>query len=415
MENYINLKSNKLRLIVQGVTLVGAMALTEQSVVLPIIVKYFSNSNAMVGVFTALLRGGAIIMQLYAAFHSRNDALVLPKMLKVFLTRFLSWFSIGFVILIFGHKYPALTLALFGISLFLFSFSAGFGVIYYQELMGKMFTKEYRGKLIAQRQLFSGMISIIGVLGISGYFLEHFEPPYSFSYIYLISGLIMGIGFLFVIPFKEKTKVEFVKEEQNFPKFIKMAVSFLKSDKQLRTQVIARLASFGFLLLMPFIILQAKDIYGISGKEIAIFAATQMVGAMFANILWGKLSGKGKDKLIVLLSFSITIFGYFSLLFYTNYYLFLALFFILGGTVDGFRLAFNNLLLSRAPEKYRTAYIAIYNNIIALGLFFSIPGGIILDAMGFKFLTAFAVVVLTIGLFFSIKLKSNCTPAKITE
>ncbi len=412
MNELINNNQNKKRIIVQGFLLAGAMALADQSVVLPVIVKYFSNSNTMVGIFTSLLRGGAIIMQLYAAFHARNDAFIKPKLIKVFSMRFSSWFSIGLIILFFGNSYPNLTLLLFSISLFLFSFSAGFGTVYYQELMGKMFTKEYRGKLIAQRQILAGLASIIGVVGISGYFLEHFEAPNSFAYIFMVSGLIMAAGFLYFIPLKEKEKTNFSTEERNFSSFIKKALTFVKQDKQFRTQIITRLSSLGFLLLMPFIILHARQNYNIGGKEIALFAGIQMFGAMSANFLWGKLSGMGKDRMIVILSFSINIFAYLLLVIFDSYALYFIVFFILGASVDGYRLAFSNLLLTRAPEKYRTSYIAVYNNIIAIGLFFSIPGGIILDAFGFTSLTILSISLLSFGLLMSLNLNRICISAK---
>lgn len=410
MEKKINLSENKRRVIVQGVLLAGAMALADQSVVLPVIIKYFSNSNVMVGLFTSLLRGGAIVMQLYAAFHARNDALVMPKMKKVFALRFTSWFSIGIIILLLGNFSAALTLILFGISLFTFSFSAGFGTIYFQEMMGKMFTKQYRGKLISQRQILSGLASIIGVVGISGYILERVEAPYNFALIFLISGLFMGIGFLYFLPFKESASTKKNSSVNTFGKFIRSAILFLRTDRQLRIQVVTRILSYGFMLMMPFIILQAKHLYPIGGKEIAWMAGVQMAGAMLANFLWGKLSSQGNDKLIIILSFAFNILAYSSLVFFKSYYLFFAVFFLVGASIDGFRLAFSNLLLSRAPDNHRPAYVAIYNNIIAIGLFFAIPGGVILDLFGFRTLNLTAVVLLCIGLVSAFFLHRDCKP-----
>lgn len=409
-----NLKENKIRVITQGVLLAGAMALADQSVVLPVIVKHFSNSNTLVGLFTSLLRGGAIVMQLYAAFHARNDARVMPKLKKVFASRFAAWFSIGIIILLLGNSYPGWTLFFFSISLFIFSFSAGFGTIYYQELMGKMFTPRYRGKLIAQRQILSGLVSIIGVIGVSGYLLETFPAPQSYAYIFLVSGIVMGIGYLFMLRFKEAVVEKPVSPHNTFGKFIKNAVRFLRIDKQLRRQIIVRLFSFGFMLLMPFIILHVKNNYPISGKEIAWFAGIQMVGAMLANVVWGKLSSKGNDRMIIFIAISLNILAYASLLLWQSYFLYFGVFFLLGASVDGYRLAFSNLLLSRAPHEHRPAYVAIYNNFVAIGLFFAIPGGFILDTFGFKTLTIISLLMLASGLVASFGLSRNCRPYENT-
>jgi predicted MFS family arabinose efflux permease len=131
---------------------------------------------------------------------------------------------------------------------------------------------------------------------------------------------------------------------------------------------------------------------------------------MLANFLWGKLSSQGNDKLIIILSFAFNILAYSSLVFFKSYYLFFAVFFLVGASIDGFRLAFSNLLLSRAPDNHRPAYVAIYNNIIAIGLFFAIPGGVILDLFGFRTLNLTAVVLLCIGLVSAFFLHRDCKP-----
>jgi MFS family permease len=408
MSVLVNDRKNRLRVNVQAVLLVGALALAEQSVVLPVIVKHFSDSNTIVGIFASLLRGGAIIMQLYAAFNVRNEGLVLPRMLNVFKVRFISWFSIGIVMLLFGVSHPVQTLFLFSVGLFTFSFAAGFGAIYYQELMGKLFTPQYRGKLVADQQIFAGLLSIISVIGVSGYILETFEAPYSFAYIFLISSLVMGIGFLYFAPMKEMQKTNTDKSQKSFTSFIVSALKFVKTDKQLRIQIIGRFLSYAFMLMLPFIILQAKDKYHLSGSEIAILAAIQMLGAMVGNYFWGKLSFRGNDKAIALISFFINILGFTVLLFYQEMPAFYGIFFIMGASIDGSRLAFNNSLLSLAPEEHRPAYVAINNNITALGLFLSIPGGIILDKFGFTVLNIIAILLLIAGFFVSLKLKRNC-------
>ena len=410
MNQLINFSENKKRVIIQGVLLAGAMALADQSVVLPVIVKYFSKSNVMVGLFTSLLRGGAIIMQLYAAFHARNDALVLPKLKKVFALRFTSWFAIGLIILLLGNTSPTLTLLFFGISLFTFSYSAGFGTIYYQEIMGKMFTKQYRGKLISQRQILAGFVSIIGVIGISGTILERVKAPFSFAFLFLISSLIMGFGYFYFLQFKENPSRKGSSPFNTFSSFIRSAVLFIRTDRQLRVQIITRLFSYGFMLMMPFIILQAKNLYHISGKEIAWMAGVQMAGAMLANFLWGKLSSHGNDKLIVILALLLNLVAYSSLLFLHNYYLYFVVFFLVGASIDGYRLAFSNMLLSRAPENHRPAYVAIYNNVIAIGLFFAIPGGMILDVFGFKILNLVAILFLCMSILFATLLQRDCKP-----
>ncbi|RLD74938.1 MAG: MFS transporter [Bacteroidetes bacterium] len=403
MKQNVNLKSNSYKFILQGFFFTGAMAIAEPSTILPLIVHYFSGSNVLVGLFSSLLRGGAILMQLYAAFHAQSNPTVLPFLKKVFVARVLSWFSLGVIIYFFSSQ-PDMVLILLGLGMFIFSFSAGFGAVYFQELLGKSFTKEYRGKVLASRQFASGFAGILSG-GVSAYFLTNFAKPDSFAYLFMVSSLIMALSFTFMLFFNEIPKVNVAQKEKKFGKFIKNSTALLKTDRDLRIQIISRLIAYSFWFVVPFIILNAKDRIGITGKDVGFIISLQMAGAMFSNIAWGKLSSIGKNRIIVLLSFFIMILAIlFAVMAKSIVYYYIA-FFIIGAGMDGFRLAFSNLILIIAPEEKRPVYIAVQNNITSLGMFFSIPGGALISWLGFDIVGVGIVIVLSIGFVISFKLK----------
>ena len=111
--------------------------IVQSSTILPLIVNYFGGSSMLVGFFAALLRGGAIVVQLFAAFQAQSYKLMLPYIRRVFIIRFLAWFFIGVAIIVFGEDSPNLTLFSIGLGLFIFSFSAGFGAIYFKDIIVK--------------------------------------------------------------------------------------------------------------------------------------------------------------------------------------------------------------------------------------------------------------------------------------
>ncbi|MBN1252990.1 MAG: MFS transporter [Bacteroidales bacterium] len=403
MEEKINLKSNSIKFIIQGFFFAGAMAIADTSTVLPLIVHYFSGSNVLVGTFSALLRGGAILMQLYAAFYAQSYPKVLPYLRVVFIFRFLSWFSLGLVIYYFS-TYSDVVLILFALGMFIFSFSAGFGAVYYQELLGKSFSKEYRGKVLAGQQFASGFAGILSG-GLSAFLLEAYPKPESFAYIFIISGLIMLLSFSFMYFFKEEEKVNLSVKEKKFSDFVKNSIKILKSDKNLRIQIVSRLIAYSFWFILPFIILNAKDKVGITGNNIGIIISLQMAGAMLSNILWGKLSSAGKNKQIVLISSILMIFAIFLSIIANSIYFYYILFFFAGAAIDGFRLSFSNLILIISPEDKRPVYVAVQNNITSIGMFFSIPGGAFISFLGFNFTAIFSTILLIIGFLYSFRLK----------
>ena len=133
------------------------------------------------------------------------------------------------------------------------------------------------------------------------------------------------------------------------------------------------------------------------------FIVIQMSGAMLGNIIFKKLTPAYKK--IMLLSYIVAITAY-SLLFIShNTLIYFITFFLLGIAIDGFRLASMNLLFAIAPQEKRPIYVALQNNLTSIGLFFAIPGGVIVHYFGYEVLYGWTIFCLALGLFFATRIK----------
>ena len=398
----MNYKENNIKNIMHGFFLAVAMTIAEPSTILPLIIHHFTQNVVIIGVFVSLLRGGAILVQLIAAFYAQTFKKAMPYLRRVFIVRVLSWFLIGLSIYLIGDKNPKLTLILFGIFLFIFSFSAGFGSIYFSEIIAKVFNKQERGKTMANRQLFAAIGSIISG-GVAGWVLSEFNPPKSYAYLFMISAILMSIGMFAFATIKEPVKENIRIKEESFLKYIKNAFLFLKEDKSLQIQIISMLFSYSFLFAFPFVIIQAKESINLTGWLVGGFVTIQMLGAIAGNIIWKKLSPN--YKLIFIISYSLMIGAFSLILFFEKEMIYFLFFFLMGMAIDGFRISGMNLLFEIAPEDKRPIYVALQNNITSIGLFFSIPGGILLEILGYKGLYIFTIFMLLVGIYFATKIK----------
>jgi len=399
-----NYKENNIKNVLHGFFLAIAMAVAEPGTVLPLIVHHFSESVVLVGVFASLLRGGAIVVQMFAAFYAQCYEKVMPYMRTVFIVRFLSWFGIGIAILFIGDKNPAFTLWVFGAALFVFSFSAGFGSIYFSEIIAKVFNKTERGKSMANRQFFAAVASIFSG-GIVGWVLNSFSPPENYGYLFIISSFSMGLGFLIFASIDEPVKKNTRKKEESFWKFLKNAFVFLKTDKDLQIQILTILFSYSMLFAFPFVILKANETIHLNGWLIGGFVTIQMIGAILGNLIWKKLAPQYKK--IIIFSFMSVILAFIAAFFAKNAIMYGVVFFLIGFATDGFKISGLNLLFEIAPEDKRPIYVALQNNLTSIGLFFSIPGGFILEKFGYNVLYIFTIFMLLVGLFFAMKLKAE--------
>ncbi len=394
---------NNYKNVVHAFFLSLAITIAEPSTILPLMVHHFSDSVVIVGIFASLLRGGAIMIQLYAAFHAQAYKRVLPYLGKVFFFRWISWFSIGLSIFFIGDSNKPLTLFLIGLGLFFFSFSAGFGAIYFKELQAKLFSKKYRGKTMANRQVAGSIASIISG-GVAGYVLNHYEAPLNYAYLFMVSSVFMIIGFVTFVTIEEPEKEHVSVKEKHFKTFIKNAIVTLKEDKRLQQQIIAIFLSFSYFLSMPFVVLHANSTFTLTGWMLGGFITVQMLGSIIGStFLWRQID---HYENMLSLSFVFMIAAFILALFADNVYTYAGVFFLFGVALDGLNISGMNLVIEIAPEEKRPIYTALQTNLTSIGLFFPILGGIILKMVGsYTVIYLLSIGLLTLGFMMSLRLK----------
>ena len=399
----IDSKSSRLKAVTHGFFLSITTTIAEPAIILPLILHFFGASSLIIGLLSSLLKGGAIIVQLFAAFSAQSYTLVMPYLRFVFLARFLSWFGIGAGIYMFGSTHPSWALWCIGVGLFIFSFAAGFGSIYFNEILGKVFSHRYRGHVFAQRQFAAGVGALIS--GVSaGIILEYTSAPQSFAYLFMFSAMVMLLGIVPYALIQEPIKENITPKEDHFRTFLYKSFALLRTDEQLRRQIRTYLLAYSHLFSLPFIILHAQSILHLGGAQIGYLLTAQVVGGMLSNLLWGKLASNGKVRLIVTVSFLSYISANALTLFADELWHYALLFFLLGAAMDGMRLAFSNNILIIAPEHLRPVYLALQSNITSIGLFFAIPGAILLENFGFTVLISFTILMLLGGMVASRRL-----------
>jgi MFS family permease len=398
----LSYKQNNFKNATHGFFLALATTVAEPSTILPLIIHHFSENLIIVGLFSSLLRGGAIVVQLFAAFYAQGYKEVMPYMKIVFVFRFLSWFGIGLAIFLVGDSDKDLTLWLIGIGLFFFSFSAGFGGIYFKEIIAKVFSKQERGKSMSNKQFFASAGSLLSG-GVAGLVLDSFPAPQSYAYLFMVSAFFMALGLFAFSTIDEPIKEKISQKEESFWKFIKNAYSIFMSDERLRVQVLITLFGYSFLFALPFVILNAKDSITLSGWLVGGFVAVQMIGSMAGNLfLWKRITHNYVS--MMQLSFVLMIVVFLLAYFASSAFEYVLIFFIFGIARDGFRNADMNLILEIAPQEKRPVYVAIQSTLTSIGLFFAIIGGFVLESFGYDTLYIVTIFMLMIGLVFSQKL-----------
>jgi MFS family permease len=259
---------------------------------------------------------------------------------------------------------------------------------------------------MAIRQFFSGFGALLSG-ATAGYIIAIFDEPFSFGILFIISSILMLFGFLAFGTIDEPIKQNITKKEKSFKLFLQNAKILLKNDNKLQIQVITFLLAYSYLFSLPFIIVDASSKINLDGTAIASIITVQMIGSMFSNILWGKLSSNNKNKLISNITIILHIVSISLAFIASNIYVYMFIFFLSGAAMDGYRLCSTNLLINIAPEDKRPVYSAIQSNITSFGIFFSILGGFILHFSSYSILYSFTIFMLFLAFVFSLKLSEE--------
>jgi len=407
----LSYKENNSKNAIHGFFVALATTVAEPGTILPLIVHHFTQNSVIVGLYVAILRSGPSLVSLFAAFYAQSFKRVIPYLKIVFVFRVLSWFSVGFFILTIGDKNPSLTLLLIGVGLFVFSFSAGFGGIYFKEIIAKIFNKEQRGKSMSNKQFFASLGSLLSG-GIAGLVLESFKAPDSYAYLFMGSAVLMSIGLFSFSTIKEPVKKDIQHRERSFISFLKNSYHTLKNEPILRLQILITLLGFSFLLSLPFVILKAKESFDLLGWIVGSFVTIQMIGSMIGNmLLWKRLTHNYLLMMKIALGIFVTIF--LVAVFADSVWEYLIFFFGFGVARDGFRNADMNLLFEIASEPKRPVYVGISSTLTSLGFIFSIVGGFILKWTNFETLFSITVVLLLFSLYLTSIFKINYDSSRV--
>jgi MFS family permease len=130
-----------------------------------------------------------------------------------------------------------------------------------------------------------------------------------------------------------------------------------------------------------------------------------MLGSITGSILlWRRIHDYEK---MLSLSFLLMAIAFVIALFAINIYMYALIFFLFGVALDGFNISGMNLVIEIAPEEKRPIYVALQTNIVSLGLFFPILGGIILKFVGsYTVIYILTILLLLTGLYVSRKLNT---------
>jgi MFS family permease len=404
--NSPHLKRNFSFGVLNGTFFMAALAFVAGSTVLPVFISKLTASRTLIGIISHVEWFGWMFPQLLAAafLAHRKKALGFYNSLSIIrLTLF------GLVIasiFVFSNNYATI-LAIFGIGFTIFSLSSGLAGVAFMEVVGKAIPTNRRGSFFGWRMFSGGLLAALGGIAVKK-IMAAYNFPYDFGYICLIAWMLMFLGLLCFALIKEPENIDPLSRAA--PKVhLKMALDIFRHNKNLRKLIFSKVWINTALLAAPFYVIFAIDFLGAAEWIAGIYLTVQMIGYLGSNLLWGWLSNRVSNRLVILLS------GFFRMLsplvaFAGCYigidpYVFSVVFLFLGMAEAGIDMGYMNYMLEISPDRGRPLYIGLIHTLIAPTVLFAGLGGWLSEIITLKWLFATVVATISISLWISSKLK----------
>ena len=399
-------KRNFIAFIWHAFWLALANTFTERNTVLPGLILFVGGSQTEIGVLTAITIGVPIFSQLAFAGYLSQKAYKKKYLLLGIYLRVGAFLGIVWTLTKVVNITPSVVILLVFFWMFIFSVSGAFAGVSYSDILGKSITGETRKKFFVFRQVLSSIGILFSAL-LAREFLKGFEYPQNYIIMFAAASLLLFIASFGFASIKELPTIKF-RDERNLIQVVKSIPKVLKEDKRFRNFILLINIIQLPLVLIPFIVVLAKDSLGLSKEIIGNFLFFQIFGMIISNLLWTKVVNSkafiGVIKILVYLEIFLLI-GSLVSASSGNIIFFYFIFFLVGSSLSAFKIANEGMFLEITNDTNRAMYQGINGSLNISVAFFPLVSGLLINYFGFVVIFLGASILVVLAFLLTPKIK----------
>jgi MFS family permease len=391
-------------------------ALLDPSLVLSWFVSQLTTSNFLVGLIVPIQQGGWFLPQLLVSSYLQRRQRKLPVYSCMAGVRVLIWGLMALAIFLIEDA--AVLLVVFFSLLTVYSLAAGLSGICFVDIVAKAIPPTRRGAFFGWRLFLGGLLALGGSLLVK-YILDEqrglaFPDNYAILFLLSFFALCAGLGsFSLVVEPLEPVNEERVSLGRQF----RRALALPHRDENYQRFLTMRLLLMAAEIATPFYIVYAKRALSVSVSMVGVYLTGSTLASFASNLLWGRISDRRGNKLLIVLANSLGLFIPVVALFIVPLTdllprlrglapgLFGLVFVLAGASKSAGMIGNLNFLLEIAPVDNRPLYVGFTNTIVGIALLASSVGGLIVDIVGFTVLFSLALAFYAVALFLTLRLQ----------
>lgn len=387
----------------------GLSAFFDMSTIVPAFLSTLTSSSLTIGVVAAVKPAGMLLPQLWVAHYVRNRTRHKKFLIKGYAICRLGIAAFAGVLFLSGPSDRALMLGAFLAMCTVFWTTDGFVSVPYLDFMAKAIPERTRGRMFGFSQVGGGVIAIlVGLLASRIFSSRGPSYPTNYAVFFAVAAVVSMPSLLSLFGVREPDgKPE--EHDDGFIEYVRNIGEVLSSHGHLKLLISVQVLMRCFDMSLPFFILYAKEMVGISGTGVGLLLSAQNAGAISCGALVGYLNDRRGPKMAILatLSVGVTSTVLALLLGQCPLWIYGIIFFAIGGTTGTMYIGATNFLLELAEPHERRPYFAVINTATAPCLFFPILGGLIAQTASYEAVFVTTGVAYLAAIVLTLKLKSG--------
>lgn len=389
-----------------GIIFNVAMVFIDNAMVITWFLTQLDVSNFLIGLMGPMRMIVWYIPQIFASGHLQRQPRKLPAYQNTAIVRVLVILGLAGLVAVIPTDSPWLVIAIFA-AFIVYGLLTSVGSLAFMSMLDQVISPSRRGRFFGQRMFWGGIVTL-GASSVVGFLLEAppgLPFPTNYSLIFVISAVTMAIGMGAWCLLKEPLDTSATPHTIHWTEQFKRGMRIFKENGHYRIYVAARLCLILGQVAMPFYIVYAKDVLGISARMVSLYLTARTAASIVSNIFWGRISDRhGNLRLIrittviaILTPLMVVLTGVIgravpSTLSWLSYAF--TLVFIALGAFTSAGVANMNYLLDLAPPSQKPLYLGFTNTLMGVGMITTALGGLIVDWAGFD-----AVMIIAAGFY----------------
>jgi MFS family permease len=402
--------------VVNGALFNLSEALVGGTTVLPTFISNLTASKVLIGLSGTMAQAGWLIPQLVVANLIGHLSRKKPVYVWSGLVRIVTIWAIAVLVAMLANSQAALFLAIFFILYSIYSIAGGVAGIPFMDVIARAVPTTRRGTFFGARLFFGGIASALAGIFVKNV-LANRDFPDNFALLFIAASAVITAA---IISFALASEPEAPAQGGRMPfkKFLLRGPFLLRNVRSYRMLLVVRVLLAIWGMALPFYIIYARERLALAASAVGIFLSVQMVGAILSNLLWGALSNRIGNKIVLELVSAVAILPPVLTLLTTLYSPingmvgFGAVFFIIGFALSGISLGYTNYMLDISPDTERPTYLGFMNTFLAPVLLLSAVGGLIIEWTSYEVLFASVIAAGLAALLLALRLEE---PRKTTN